>query len=417
MDSSSFFPPRIRNSEPKLFFFSGGSALNAICSLLKQFTTNIVYTLPVSDDGGSTAEIVRVVGGPAIGDIRSRLIRLADSSTLESRAVQQLLQFRLKNDRDQAKEDWHRILEGSDPLWTNISEPYKETIRAFLILFNTEILRQANKKFNFSNGSIGNFFFTGARLFFNSLEAAIFWFSRVASISSNTFVLPIVNTNQRLTIGVELEDGTIIHGQHQISHPSTTSVVNKHSDRHNPLSAKIVRLFYLNEDKQEISPIVNPSVIEKINEQETIVYSMGSLYTSIVPLLILEGVGEAIARKPYSKKILLLNAYLDRETFGMTAVDFIIAITRALNRNHHLSNNARDYITHLIYASRTSIPIEKELIENQFHIKVLEVPSYLSLNQKEEKNSISSDIFDIVLYAEEELCRWLEYLSLSCDDE
>ena len=39
--------------------------------------------LPVSDDGGSTAEIVRVLGGPAVGDIRSRCLRLADDSNTE----------------------------------------------------------------------------------------------------------------------------------------------------------------------------------------------------------------------------------------------------------------------------------------------------------------------------------------------
>ena len=70
-------------------------------------------------------------------------------------------------------------LEGTHDLWQDISEPYKETIRAFLIHFNTETLRQANKKqFTFSNGSVGNFFLTGARIFFNSLETSLFWFSR-----------------------------------------------------------------------------------------------------------------------------------------------------------------------------------------------------------------------------------------------
>eukprot|EP00967_Tisochrysis_lutea_P097139 scaffold142586_cov21-Tisochrysis_lutea.AAC.1 len=43
--------------------------------------------MPVSDDGGSTAEIVRVLGGPAVGDIRSRCIRLADSSDEEVKEV------------------------------------------------------------------------------------------------------------------------------------------------------------------------------------------------------------------------------------------------------------------------------------------------------------------------------------------
>lgn len=43
--------------------------------------------LPVSDDGGSTAEIVRVIGGPAVGDIRSRCLRLADDRDEEVRVV------------------------------------------------------------------------------------------------------------------------------------------------------------------------------------------------------------------------------------------------------------------------------------------------------------------------------------------
>lgn len=47
--------------------------------------------LPVSDDGGSTAEIVRVLGGPAVGDIRSRCLRLADDSDDEVRAMLTLI--------------------------------------------------------------------------------------------------------------------------------------------------------------------------------------------------------------------------------------------------------------------------------------------------------------------------------------
>ena len=43
----------------------------------------MIHVLPVSDDGGSTAEIVRVLGGPAVGDIRSRCLRLADDSNQE----------------------------------------------------------------------------------------------------------------------------------------------------------------------------------------------------------------------------------------------------------------------------------------------------------------------------------------------
>ena len=52
---------------------------------LRSLTTCVAHVLPVSDDGGSTAEIVRVLGGPAVGDIRSRCLRLADDSNAEVR--------------------------------------------------------------------------------------------------------------------------------------------------------------------------------------------------------------------------------------------------------------------------------------------------------------------------------------------
>ncbi len=54
---------------------------------LRNFTTRVAHVLPVSDDGGSTAEIVRVLGGPAVGDIRSRCLRLADDSNTEVTAA------------------------------------------------------------------------------------------------------------------------------------------------------------------------------------------------------------------------------------------------------------------------------------------------------------------------------------------
>lgn len=42
---------------------SGGTGGNAICSAFG----DACYVLPVSDDGGSSSEIIRVLGGPSIG--------------------------------------------------------------------------------------------------------------------------------------------------------------------------------------------------------------------------------------------------------------------------------------------------------------------------------------------------------------
>ena len=102
---------------PELVLFSGGTGMNSLAAALGSFSPRIAHVLPVSDDGGSTAEIVRVLGGPAVGDIRSRCLRLSDVSSPEAAAVKALLQHRLPKDRAQARTAWQSIVEGTDPLW------------------------------------------------------------------------------------------------------------------------------------------------------------------------------------------------------------------------------------------------------------------------------------------------------------
>jgi hypothetical protein len=60
---------------------------------------------------------------------------------------------------------------------------------------------------------------SGTRLFFRSTDAAIWWFSGVASIPRTSSVVPILHTNNRVNIAAELMDGHVISGQSEISHP------------------------------------------------------------------------------------------------------------------------------------------------------------------------------------------------------
>jgi hypothetical protein len=103
---------------PALVVFSGGTAFNSVAGHVRQLTTRVTHVLPVSDDGGSTAEIVRVLGGPAVGDIRSRCLRLADDSDAEAQAVRKLLAYRLPSQcATEAKKEWYDIVEGDHELW------------------------------------------------------------------------------------------------------------------------------------------------------------------------------------------------------------------------------------------------------------------------------------------------------------
>ena len=49
----------------------------------------------------------------------------------------------------------YNIVEGEHALWQGVSDPYKHTIRAFLVHFHTLVLRQSSARFSFQNGSVG----------------------------------------------------------------------------------------------------------------------------------------------------------------------------------------------------------------------------------------------------------------------
>lgn len=118
-------------------------------------------------------------------------------------------------------------------------------------------------------------------------------------------------------------------------------------------------------------PSPNPKVLDAINVAETLVYSIGSLYTSLVPSLILQGVGAAIARSGGPRfKILILNGSLDRETGGFCASDFVAAIARAGEESRgatfaHGGDVGKEvwtrYVTHLIHLEGEGVPrVDKE---------------------------------------------------------
>ena len=69
--------PRAKSSMTrKLVVFSGGSAANSLVDVFEEVIDNnscsLTYIIPISDNGGSSSELIRVFGGPGIGDVRSK---------------------------------------------------------------------------------------------------------------------------------------------------------------------------------------------------------------------------------------------------------------------------------------------------------------------------------------------------------
>lgn len=107
---------------------SGGTGYNDLIGATPGPTT---YVMPISDNGGSSSEIIRTLSGPSIGDIRSRLVRLIPLSTKSNDALHALLSYRLPTSgrtRD-IKSEWLDLLEGRHRLWRGIEPDRKEVIR------------------------------------------------------------------------------------------------------------------------------------------------------------------------------------------------------------------------------------------------------------------------------------------------
>jgi len=97
----------------------------------------------------------------------------------------------------------------------------KETIRAFLVHFSAAVLKKANKGFNYKRASVGNVFLSGASLFLGSVPSAIYLFASLCEIPlEQVTVVPVINTSLNAVIAAELNNGELVVGQSEISHPA-----------------------------------------------------------------------------------------------------------------------------------------------------------------------------------------------------
>ncbi|PHH90529.1 hypothetical protein CDD83_3371 [Cordyceps sp. RAO-2017] len=401
-----------------LVVFSGGSAANSLVDVFERVRdanrASLSYVMPISDNGGSTSEIIRVFGGPGIGDVRSRLVRLIpDNGDAETMAIKHLFNHRLPGAPDEARAEWFDMLEARHALWQDISSPKRELVRSHLNSFNLEVVKRMrpSSRFDFSRASIGNLFLTGARLFTGSFEAAIYLLSSVCAVPGRVAVLPALNTNFAHHIAAGLEDGSVITGQNDISHPGAPTAAavpgsvtplgrdaaaaalaasdgtEEHDriedanppgslpalrrpaiefckEREEELPARIDRIWYINPYGQEIRIPANPRVLDAINGADTVIYSIGSLFTSLIPNLVLKGVGEAVASPLIRNRILILNGTTDRETGPsanpFTGLDFVAAIANACADSRGVPRPSEDqyslYVTHVLYIQGPGAP-------------------------------------------------------------
>jgi len=155
--------------------------------------------------------------------------------------------------------------------------------------------------------AIGNLFLTAAYNKTKSLKKAIEYMSQILNVKHT--VLPL--SEDCLTLMGESVDGEIIEGEENITYSHK----------------KYKRIFY----KEE--PHILPEVKDAISKADLIIFSMGSLYTSIMPHLIAKEMQESIA-KTQAKKMYICNAMTqpgETDDFGVS--DHITILEEYIGKN------------------------------------------------------------------------------------
>ena len=240
--------------DKKIVVLGGGTGQSVLLSGLKRFPFDITAVVSVSDDGKSTGVLREEFNVPAMGDVRRVLIALSETEDI----IGKLVNYRFKTNG------------------------------------------------NFDGHTVGNFILTALIDIYGSMSEGVKHVAKILNLKGT--VLPF--TDDCVTLVGEMEDGSIIKGEHNITL----------SDK------KIKKVYYKKQPK------VNKDVIKKIKEADAIVLSMGSVFTSIIPNLICKKVIEAIDESN-AKIIYVCNLFTQPgETDGFKVSDHVNLLNSYLGK-------------------------------------------------------------------------------------
>lgn len=252
--------------DKKVVTIGGGTGSSVLLAGLKNFTKNITAIVTVADDGGSSGVLREDLGMLPPGDIRACLVALSNSES----AMEELMTYRFDDNSG-----------------------------------------------GLSGHSFGNILLAALNGIYGDFESGLRAASKVLAITGK--VLPM--TLEDVTLYAELEDGSVIEGESNI-----TFLTRKNSGR-------IKKVFL--EPPMSKPPFES---LKEIEEADLIILGPGSLYTSIMPNLLIKDLSQAIV-KSKAKKAYVCNVMTQPgETDGYKAIDHLKAI------NRHVGQDFIDYI-------------------------------------------------------------------------
>ncbi len=258
---------------PRIVAIGGGTGLSMFLRGIKEHTSNLTAVVTVADDGGSSGALRAELGIPAVGDIRNCIVALADAEPLMGR----LLQYRFPGDGPASRAGKAPAGDGS--------------------------AAEAGPPAGLGGHAVGNLLLAAlVELQHGDFEQGVREMNRVLAVRGR--VVPATATP--ITLHARLDDGSEVEGQSLISRTKRV-------------------------DRVWVEPAgVRPTddAMRAIAEAEVIVIGPGSLFTSLLPALLVPGIREAIAA---SGALVVYNcnvATQPGETGGFDLADHLDALAR-----------------------------------------------------------------------------------------
>jgi uncharacterized cofD-like protein len=254
---------RQRQRGPKVVAIGGGHGLNTLLRGLKEYTDNITAIVTVADDGGSSGRLRRDLGMLPPGDFRNCIAALSDAEGL----VSQLFQYRFGDETD---------LEGH---------------------------------------SFGNLYLSAMTAITGSFESALEESSRVLAVRGR--VIP--STLAQVTLcGEVLASDDVTPPVSETGGARSRLILVRGESAIGKATGRIQRV-YLDPE----APPAYPKAIRAILDAELIVIGPGSLYTSVLPNLLVPDLAQAIITSPAIKLYVCNVATQAGETTGYNVADHL----------------------------------------------------------------------------------------------
>jgi len=251
---------------PRIVAIGGGTGLSTLLRGLKEHTSNLTAVVTVADDGGSSGVLREQLGVAPVGDIRNCIVALADAEPLMGR----LLQYRFPG--PEGEHSTQPLLAGGDPR-------------------------------SLAGHAVGNLLIAAMTAVEDGdFEEGVRQMNRVLAVRGQ--VLPASPTP--LTLHAHLADGTRVDGQSLIAR------------------TKGIRDVWISPDGVRAAE----DAIAAIAEAEVIVIGPGSLFTSILPNLLLPEIRDSILASPALRVFVCNVATQAGETTGFDLADHLDVLER-----------------------------------------------------------------------------------------